>query len=183
MAEGVLVIGVGKSCKELPNYLSGTKEYLVQAKLGQATDTFDAMGEVTKTKDTSHITEELLNKTLPSFTGNITQVPPIYSALKIQGKRLYDYARRDIELPEPIKARNVYIEQLSLISLNQDMIELKVICGGGTYMRSLVHDLSISMGTCGHMTALKRTRQGIFHLSDALLLDDTLSKKIIIKGE
>lgn len=106
-----------------------------------------------------------------------------YSAIKIQGKRLYDYARQDIELPEPIKARNVYIEQLSLTSLNQDMIELKVICGGGTYMRSLVHDLSISMGTCGHMTALKRTRQGIFHLNDALLLDDTLSKKIIIKGE
>lgn len=77
MAEGVLVIGVGKGCKELADYLSGTKEYLVQAKLGQATDTFDAMGEVTKTEDTSHITQELLNKTLLSFTGNITQVPPM----------------------------------------------------------------------------------------------------------
>lgn len=96
---------------------------------------------------------------------------------------MYDYARQDITLPEPIKARSVYIEQLKLTSFSQDVIEIKVICGGGTYMRSLVHDLAIAMGTCGHMTALKRTRQGTFHVQHALQLDDTFSVKNIKGGE
>jgi tRNA pseudouridine55 synthase len=94
-----------------------------------------------------------------------------YSALRIQGKRLYDYARNGIALPEPIQPRQVYIESLELVNFDQDTCVLRVVCGGGTYMRSLVHDMANSMGTYGHMTALERTRQGRFSVRDALVLN------------
>lgn len=183
MAEGVLVLGVGKGCKELFKYLEGTKEYEVTAKFGEGTDTYDAEGTVNKRGNTEHITQELIMKTLPSFRGNITQVPPIYSALKVNGKRLYDYARQDIALPEPIKPRNVLIKELELTTFDDRNYEcqLHVVCGGGTYMRSLVHDMAISLGTYGHMTALKRTRQGNYHEKDTLSLDDTFTVQKVLE--
>lgn len=86
---------------------------------------------------------------------------------------MYDYARKNIKLPEPIKARSVYIEELQVINYNKNVLEMRVVCGGGTYMRSLVHDIAVSMGTCGHMTELKRTRQGIFNIQDTLELNES----------
>lgn len=94
-----------------------------------------------------------------------------HSALRLQGRRLYEYARQGIPLPEPIKARNVYIEEIDLIDFKDDTCVMRVVCGGGTYMRSLVHDMAIQMGTFAHMTALKRTKQGLFTVDDALSLD------------
>jgi tRNA pseudouridine55 synthase len=95
---------------------------------------------------------------------------------------LYDYARNNITLPEPIKARSVYIEELQVINYNKNVLEMRVVCGGGTYMRSLVHDLAVSMGTCGHMTVLKRTRQGIFNVKGSLDLDQsTFSVQTVLK--
>ncbi|KAL7326524.1 pseudouridine synthase pus4 [Mucor circinelloides] len=177
MAEGVLVLGVGKGCKQLTEYLECTKEYIVEAKFGQSTDTFDAEGKVVQIGKTEHLTRDLIEKTLLQFQGHVTQVPPIYSALKMNGKKLYDYARQGAPLPKPIEPRKVFIEEIELIDLNNDHTEckLRVICGGGTYMRSIVHDMAICMGTCAHMTALERTRQGQFTVQDTLKLDSTFS--------
>lgn len=103
--------------------------------------------------------------------------------MKIQGKRLYDYARNDLPLPEPIQPRQVTIKELELIEFKKEEDEciLRVICGGGTYMRSLVNDLAIAMGTYGHMTALKRTKQGLFSTEDTLsLLDSSLTVKNVL---
>lgn len=94
-----------------------------------------------------------------------------YSALKIQGKRLYDYARQGIALPEPIQPRKVYIEDIQLLDYRGDTCELRVVCGGGTYMRSLVHDMATHMGTFAHMTALKRTKQGVFTIENSSSFD------------
>ncbi|CAO3638469.1 unnamed protein product [Mucor fragilis] len=177
MAEGVLVLGVGRGCKQLADYLEGTKEYIVGAKFGQSTDTFDAEGTVVQIGKTEHLTRALIEKTLPQFQGHVTQVPPIYSALKMNGKKLYDYARQGVPLPKPIEPRKVFIDKIELVHLNRDRTEctLRVVCGGGTYMRSIVHDMAIRMGTYAHMTALQRTQQGRFAVQDAMALDATLS--------
>ncbi|CEP16583.1 hypothetical protein [Parasitella parasitica] len=173
MAEGVL--GLGRGCKELTDYLECTKEYIVQAKFGQSTDTFDAEGQVMQIGRTDHLTRDLIEKTLPQYQGHVTQVPPIYSALKMNGRKLYDYARQGMPLPKPIEPRRVFIEDIKLIDFNEKECKLRIICGGGTYMRSLVHDIAISMGTYAHMTALQRTRQGRFTIDDTLKLDSNFS--------
>lgn len=98
-----------------------------------------------------------------------------YSALKMNGKKLYDYARQGVPLPKPIEPRKVFIEEIELIDFNDTECKLRIICGGGTYMRSIVNDMAISMGTYAHMTALKRTRQGRFTVQDTLKLDSTFS--------
>ncbi|KAI8640779.1 tRNA pseudouridine synthase B, partial [Parasitella parasitica] len=172
---GSSVLGLGRSCKQLSSYLECSKEYIVQAKFGQSTDTFDAEGQVIQIGKTDHLTRELIEKTLPQYQGHVTQVPPIYSALKMNGRRLYDYARQGIPLPKPIEPRRVFIEDIELIDFHDTECKLRIVCGGGTYMRSLVHDMAISMGTYAHMTALLRTRQGSFTVDDSLKLDSTFS--------
>ncbi|KAI8366991.1 putative tRNA pseudouridine synthase 1-like protein [Choanephora cucurbitarum] len=177
MAKGVLVLGVGKGCKQMDQFLQGSKEYMVTSQFGQSTDTYDAEGKIIELGKTDHLTQHLLEQTLPLFRGQITQVPPIHSALKMKGKRLYDYARNNLELPEPIAPRTVRIDQLDLADYDpvRHTCVLRVVCGGGTYMRSLVNDLAIAMGTRGHMTELERTRQGQFVIDDTLLLDDSFT--------
>ncbi|KAG1051850.1 hypothetical protein G6F43_005972 [Rhizopus delemar] len=172
LAEGVLVLGVGSGCKQLSNYLKCNKEYIVTAKLGQSTDTFDSEGKVINQGNIDHLTAGLVEETLRAFKGTISQTPPIYSALRMNGKRLYDYARDNIPLPKPIQPRTVLIEEIELVNFSGDMCSFRVQCGGGTYMRSLVHDMAISMGTFGHMTGLQRTRQGAFNLNNSLLLNE-----------
>ncbi|ORE07489.1 tRNA pseudouridine synthase B, partial [Rhizopus microsporus var. microsporus] len=166
-----LVLGIGNGCKELTKYLEGSKEYIVTAKLGQATDTYDVDGKIVKEGRTDHLTSSLVKETLSTFKGQITQIPPIYSALKMNGKRLYDYARENIPLPEEIKPRVAFVKDIELLNYGNDTCVFRVECGGGTYMRSIVHDMAIAMGTFGHMTALKRTKQGLFTLDDTLPLD------------
>ncbi|KAI9486296.1 MAG: tRNA pseudouridine synthase b [Benjaminiella poitrasii] len=174
IAEGVLVIGVGHGCKQLSQFLRCTKEYIVTAKFGQETDTYDTEGKVTKTCPTDHLSRQLIQDTFPQFKGFINQMPPIYSAIRVQGKRLYNYARNNQSLPEPIKARQVLIEEIELLDFHQDWCQLRVTCGGGTYMRSLVHDMAMQMQTCAHMTALQRTRQAQFTLEHAYALDNLI---------
>ncbi|KAI8977900.1 tRNA pseudouridine synthase B, partial [Pilobolus umbonatus] len=172
LAEGVLVMGVGEGCKGLRGYLQCEKEYLVTAKFGAATDTYDSQGVITHQGKTDHMTRELVENTMPMFRGCITQVPPIYSALRMNGKRLYDYARQGIALPKAIEGRQTTIDELEMVEYNVDECVFRVKCGGGTYMRSLVNDMAISMGTYGHMTALIRTRQGLFNVDNSLTLDE-----------
>ncbi|KAI9249894.1 pseudouridine synthase [Sporodiniella umbellata] len=174
LAEGVLVLGVGHGCKQLANYLAGTKEYIVTAQLGSATDTFDSEGKKTQEGPTDHLHHQLIADTLATFQGNISQVPPIYSALRMNGKRLYDYARNHQALPETIQPRPVFIQEIELLEFQKDSCRFRVRCGGGTYMRSLVNDMAMAMGTSGHMTGLQRTKQGPFGIQDSLAMDSSL---------
>ncbi|KAI9266908.1 pseudouridine synthase [Phascolomyces articulosus] len=177
LAEGVLILGVGNGCKKLHDYLHCTKEYLVLAKFGEATDSYDSQGTITHHGSTDHINQQNILSILPQFKGEITQVPPIYSAISIQGKRAYDYARQGIELPKPIEPRQVQILELELLDYQQESQKkealFRVECGGGTYMRSLVHDIGHALGSYAHMTGLKRTRQGITMIKDTLAISNS----------
>ncbi|KAI7899056.1 tRNA pseudouridine synthase B, partial [Cokeromyces recurvatus] len=171
LAEGVLVLGVGDGCKQLSTFLQCSKEYIVTAKFGEATDTYDAEGTVIQKCKTEHLNKQLIQDTLQKFKGHITQTPPLYSAVRLQGKRLYDYARLKLDLPEPIKTRQVFVEDIQLLDFHENSCKIRVVCGGGTYIRSIVHDMATQMETCAHVTALIRTRQGDFTIDDVYKLE------------
>lgn len=172
-AEGVLVIGVGEDCKKMSVFLHDVdKGYTVTGKLGMATDTLDAAGEVTEEKPWQHVTKEDLEKVLVEFQGEVSQVPPLYSALKVDGKRLSDHAREAsaqsaecVVTPQP---RIVKIHLINLTEFKPPHFTVEVLCGSGTYMRSLVRDLGTKLGTVAHMEHLCRTKHGPFLLEDAL---------------
>ncbi|KAL0091202.1 tRNA pseudouridine synthase B [Phycomyces blakesleeanus] len=173
IAEGVLaVLGVGSGCKHLHTFLKGNKEYEVEVAFGQATDTYDSEGKVTKFGSIDNLSAHKVEDALEAFKGNVWQVPPIYSALNMDGRRLYDYARKGVSLPRPIKAREVEIRSIELTGFDDGKCMLRVGCGGGTYMRSLVNDLGIALGCYAHMTGLKRTRQGQWTWEDALSIEE-----------
>lgn len=161
LAEGVLVLGIGEGTKLLQSYLSGSKAYKAVASIGKATDTLDCTGKVVEEKDGSFVTRALIDEHLNSFRGDIQQTPPMYSALKFDGERLYDLARRGVEVER--KARNVTVYNLTQLidSVHQPPTHfaLDVECGGGFYIRSLIADLAEKMGTVAHMTELVRTKQ------------------------
>lgn len=167
------MVGIGEDCKKLSTFLHNVnKGYTVTGKLGVATDTLDGTGDVTEEKPWEHITRQDLEKVLVDFHGEVTQVPPLYSALKVGGKRLSDRAREasaqgkacDVA-PQP---RQVTIHSISLTEFNPPHFTVKVLCGSGTYMRSLVRDIGTKLGTVAHMEHLHRTQHGPFSLDDAL---------------
>ena len=172
-AEGVLVIGIGEDCKRMSAFLHDVdKGYTVTGKLGTATNTLDGSGEVTEERPWQHITKEDLEKVLIEFQGEISQVPPLYSALKVGGKRLSDHAREAsaqsaecVVTPQP---RVVNIHSINLTEFKPPHFTVEVLCGSGTYMRSLVRDIGTKLGTVAHMEHLCRTKHGHFSLEDAL---------------
>lgn len=245
MATGVLIVGIGQGTKELPSFLSGTKTYEAVALLGSSTDTYDAEGMLLKTAKVDHITERLVESCLDRFRGEIEQTPPLYSALHMDGMRLYDYAREGKPLPRPIPQRRITVSRLECTAYTHDhsysppkemakaenliaerlirgehekmetlenggpstkrerlaerdesverdvkrkrvevkkaeeeeeakevddhqekppAITLECQVSSGTYIRSLVHDMGLSLGSAAHMVALKRQTQGPFEL-------------------
>eukprot|EP00554_Chaetoceros_debilis_P001464 CAMPEP_0194090492 /NCGR_PEP_ID=MMETSP0149-20130528/39244_1 /TAXON_ID=122233 /ORGANISM="Chaetoceros debilis, Strain MM31A-1" /LENGTH=338 /DNA_ID=CAMNT_0038774761 /DNA_START=74 /DNA_END=1090 /DNA_ORIENTATION=+ len=192
LATGVLVLGIGSGTKKLQEYLKGSKKYRAGVELGFETATLDmeggrehVMANATKTGPTEHVTEDMIiTDVIPQFTGDIMQKPPIYSAIRKNGKRLYEQARAgmtedDIE----IELREVSIHSLEYLSTDDNgkglpCFGLDVECGGGTYIRSLVRDMGYALDTCATMTSLERTKQGQFGLDDALAKDDWSSENI-----
>lgn len=170
IAMGVIPICIGQATRMMEYLIEGTKEYRGEVALGEATDTYDAVGEVTSRSDASQITLEEVRHALESFAGEIDQVPPMFSALKRQGKRLYDLARAGIEVDR--SPRKVKVTSIRIVDWAPPSVTLEVKCGRGFYMRSLAHDLGNALGCGGHLKALTRTRSGPFELSDALSLDD-----------
>jgi tRNA pseudouridine55 synthase len=178
LATGVLVIGVGSGTKDLQKYLKGSKRYTAGAELGFETETLDMEGNRTKEMAFDHVTVDTIEGIIPSFTGKIMQKPPIYSAIRKNGKRLYEQAREgktedDVE----IEAREVEVYDLKFLpkDMNGNSLPcfgLDVECGGGTYIRSLVRDMGASMDTAATMTSLERTQQGPFTLEDAMSKDE-----------
>lgn len=166
MATGLLAVCIGKATKVSDYIMDQGKEYLVEMKFGSSTTTYDSTGEIVCETENVIFSKEQILAALENFKGTISQQPPIYSALKVDGKKLYEYAREGKEVD--IKSREVTIYDLQLVDLKEDKVTLSVSCSKGTYIRSLVHDLAIELGSLAHMTKLTRTRLGKFTLEDSL---------------
>lgn len=166
MANGVLPIAVGDATR-LIQYLSDDKEYVATVKFGVSTDTYDKEGEIVSTSD-KIVEQAELEVALNQFRGEILQKPPIYSALKKNGKKLYEYAREGKEVE--IEARKVTIEKLDLLSLENNVAKLRVKCSKGTYIRSIAHDLGEVLGCGAHLIGLTRTIAGDFKIENSIEL-------------
>jgi tRNA pseudouridine55 synthase len=168
LASGVLPIALGEATKTVPFVMDGRKEYRFTLRFGQARSTEDAEGEVTATSDLRP-TDAEIRRALAAFVGEVEQVPPAFSALKIEGKRAYDLARAG--QPVALKPRRVLIERLELLGRpDADHADFVVSCGKGTYIRSLGRDLALSLGTVGYLSALRRTAVGPFREEAAISL-------------
>ena len=168
LASGVLPIALGEATKTVPFVMDGRKEYRFTLEFGESRSTEDAEGDVTATSD-ARPTDDAIRAALGQFLGEIEQVPPAYSALKIDGQRAYDLARAG-ETVE-MKPRRVRIDGLALLArLDRDHADFVVTCGKGTYIRSLGRDLAVALGTVGHLSALRRTAAGPFREEAAISL-------------
>lgn len=158
LATGVMIVCTGKKTKLIESFQYQTKEYIATIKLGETTPSFDLETEVDRVYPTGHITKELVEQTLNTFIGEIWQVPPTYSACKVDGKRAYEFARegQDVEL----KAKLLAIDEIELIECDLPAIQVRVVCSKGTYIRALARDIGMALNTGAHLTALQRTRIG-----------------------
>jgi tRNA pseudouridine55 synthase len=173
-ATGVLPLLVGRGTKLSKYLINHDKTYIVTLKLGEKTDTADSEGKVIEKKEVSKevFSKEKLLQTFSNFTGKILQTPPIYSAIKVNGKKLYEYARKGQEVE--IKSRQIEIYKISLIEINQiaNTIEFEVSCSKGTYIRSLCEDIAKELNTVGYMKELRRVQVGEFLIKDSITVED-----------
>lgn len=170
LATGLLIVCCGKMTKSIANFQGQEKEYSGELLLGSTTPSYDLETQIDQTYPVDHITPNQLETAVKSFTGKIAQRPPIYSALKKEGKRLYDYARKGEVVDIP--SREVTITDFSIGASNFPKISFNVCCSKGTYIRSLVHDFGQAVQSGAHLTALKRLRIGDLHLNKALSIDE-----------
>lgn len=170
IASGVVPVCIGKATRMMEYLIEGTKEYIGEVELGVETNTYDAAGEVIHRQGTSSITFDDIEDSLESFNGEIEQTPPMFSALKVNGKRLYDLARSGIEIDR--NPRKVNVISISVVDWNPPCITLNVKCGRGFYMRSLAHDLGQTLRCGAHLKELIRTRCGPFNLSNSIEVKD-----------
>ena len=169
IATGVLVICIGNTTKLCEVLTSEYKEYIATIKLGIKTDTLDTTGEIIERKD-FNITEPQIIEVLSSFLGKSTQVTPIYSAVKVNGKKLYEYAREGIKVELP--TREINITNIELMSFNNDEIVFKTTVSKGTYIRALIDDICKKLNTVGTMSSLIRTKQGNFKIEESYTIED-----------
>ncbi len=158
LATGVMIICTGKATKLIDQLQAGVKEYIATIALGATTPSFDLETEIDATYPTQHITRELVEETLGRFTGEIEQIPPAFSACKIDGKRAYKMARKGQEVE--LKPKLLVIDEIELLEYSQTSIVVRVVCSKGTYIRALARDIGMALGSGGHLTALRRTRVG-----------------------
>jgi tRNA pseudouridine55 synthase len=165
LATGLLIICTGKMTKEIDTFQGQIKEYTGTLTLGATTPSFDLETEINETFTTNHITEDLIKETTKQFVGDIQQVPPVFSALKKDGKRLYEFARagEDVE----INSRAVSIQKFEITKIDGLNIDFRVICSKGTYIRSLANDFGKALQSGAHLSALRRTKIGDFHVDKA----------------
>ena len=174
LATGVLVCLTGKYTKLVDLITSHEKEYIAEIKLGVKTDTLDILGNVVEKCDVKPFDDQIIVDVLNSFLGVYEQVVPKYSAVKINGKKLYQYARNDEEVILP--KRMVEIKEIELLNYEKDIIKFRVLVSKGTYIRSLISDICDKLGTYGTMNSLVRTKQGKFKIEDSYLLESIEGK-------
>ena len=164
LATGLLLICTGKATKTINELQGQIKEYTGTIQLGATTPSYDLETEVDANFETEHINQELIDKTLPQFIGQIEQYPPVFSALKKDGKRLYEYARAG-EAVE-VKPRTIEISAFEITRFQDNELDFRVVCSKGTYIRSLAHDLGKALNSGAHLTALRRTKIGDFDVAN-----------------
>lgn len=178
MAEGVLPILIGKGTLVSKYLINHDKKYIVKLELGIKTDTADSEGKIIEEQpvNTKLLNEENIIKVLKSFIGKQEQIPPIYSAIKVNGKKLYEYARKGQQVE--IKARTIEIYDINLtnIDIDKKQIEFEVFCGKGTYIRSLCEDIAKKIETVGYMKELKRIQVGTFKIEDSITINELQEK-------
>ena len=170
LAEGLVLVCTGKATKKINDLMMDEKEYVATIELGKTTPSYDLETDYDETFPTDHITETLVKTTLQKFMGEQDQVPPIFSAKNINGKRAYDYARKGEEIE--LKANKVTISELELIDFNNTNITLRIVCSKGTYIRSLAHDIGKSLESGAHLVKLIRTRIGKYSLDSSITIEE-----------
>jgi len=172
LATGVLIICTGKKTRQIDDFQAQTKEYIATLKLGQTTPSFDLELPIDKTFSIEHIDFELINKTIPAFTGEIWQQPPAFSAVKIDGKRAYDYAREGKEVE--IKPKLLKIDEIEILEFAKPLLKIRIVCSKGTYIRALARDIGEALGSGAHLVELQRTRIGNITINDCLDIKQAL---------
>ncbi|MFL5742057.1 MAG: tRNA pseudouridine(55) synthase TruB [Flavisolibacter sp.] len=174
LATGLLIVCTGKFTKKINEYMAKEKEYTGTITLGASTPTYDLESEPEDFREVKNFSFEELNEQALAFTGNIMQTPPIHSAIKVEGKRVYELARRGVDVK--LEPRPVMISEFEIISFDLPKISFRVVCSTGTYIRSLANDFGRSLGSGGYLSSLRRTRIGEFHVKDAIIMEEAEKK-------
>ncbi len=170
LATGVMIICIGKATKRIEEFQYQTKEYIATIKLGATTPSFDLEKEIDATYPSEHITRELVEETLKKFIGSIEQIPPAFSACKIDGERAYELARAGKEVE--LKPKTLVIDEIELLECNLPEIKIRVVCSKGTYIRALARDIGEALNSGAHLTGLIRTRVGDVKLEHCMEIED-----------
>lgn len=170
LATGLLIVCTGKSTKRIDTFQNGVKEYIATLKLGATTPSFDLETEVDKVYPIDHIDHALIDKVLKGFVGSIQQVPPVYSAVKIDGKRAYEYARKGEDVK--MRTKTLVIDEIEIEAYSQDLLTLRIVCSKGTYIRALARDIGVKLSSGAHLVALRRTQIGALRVDNAISLGD-----------
>ncbi len=182
-ATGVLPILIGKGTKISKYLVNHDKIYEATLQLGIKTDTADGEGKVLETSKINKniLLEENINKTLKSFKGKQTQIPPMYSAIKVNGKKLYDYARKGEKIEVPVRNIEIYNLELNKIDIQNNQIEIRIECSKGTYIRTLCEDIAKKLGTIGYMKELNRIQVGEFNINESIKIQELKNNKNDVK--
>lgn len=174
LATGVLIICTGRATRRIEELQNGDKEYVATIKLGATTPSFDLEKEIDAEYPWEHITREKIEEILPRFTGRIMQVPPIFSAVKVEGKRAYNLARKgkDVEL----KAKPLEIKEMEILDCSLPEVTLRIVCSKGTYIRALARDFGEALGSGAHLTGLRRTRVGVVPIASCMSVDEAVAR-------
>ena len=180
LATGVMIVCTGKATKRIDEFQYQTKEYVATLKLGETTPSFDLEKEIDGVYPTEHITRKEVEKVLQSFVGTIQQIPPVFSACKVDGKRAYELARKGEEVE--LKSKTLVIDEMELLECDLPVVKIRVVCSKGTYIRALARDIGQALGSGAHLIGLVRTRVGDVRLEDCLQVDqiDELVEKAVV---
>lgn len=170
LATGVMIVCTGKATKRIDEFQYQDKEYIATLKLGETTPSFDLEKEVDAVYPTAHINRQLIEDVLQTFIGTIQQVPPVFSACKVEGKRAYAFAREGQEVE--LKAKTLVIDEIELLSCELPIMKIRVVCSKGTYIRALARDIGKALDSGAHLVALERTRIGKITLDQCMSVDD-----------
>lgn len=174
LATGVLIICTGKATREIERLQAGSKEYIADIRLGATTPSFDLETEIDATFPWEHISLAHIEEILPRFRGKVMQVPPVFSAVKVDGKRAYKFARKGEEIE--LKAKPLEITELEVLSFEAPMLRIRIVCSKGTYIRALARDIGEALESGAHLIGLRRTRVGEIEVENCLSVDQAIEK-------
>lgn len=174
LATGVMVVVTGRATKLIESLQAGVKEYVATVQIGSTTPSFDLETEIDATYPTGHVTEELIRETLPKFTGRIEQIPPAFSACKVDGKRAYKMARKGHEVE--LKPKILVIDEIEMLDFDAEkmVVTLRIVCSKGTYIRAIARDLGEALGSGAHLIGLRRTRVGEATIDSCLSVEQAV---------